>query len=285
MCTVIAFLCSWNETRKTDLISLLPLLLFLFVCGYQVETHPFWLGLVAQTREAATDLGIDLRLHLQEPLDDEAIIFAKMSNKIISLCREGVHGIVVSIPSQAIVPALQECMDLQVPIMSVNSGAEIAVEIGMMHHIGQIEYNAGYEAGDRMIALGMTQAMCPHESGNIGLVMRCSGFRDAITNATAAGVNVQFLGMPVLSVGGFDYATVYIKTVEDEVARLNATWDGLGVLLGASMFVDYSLVLKERYPRILIGTFDKEQIVYDTIASGDVLFGIDQVRSLIDLIL
>jgi ABC-type sugar transport system substrate-binding protein len=239
------------------------------------------LGLVAQTKEAAADLGIDLRLHLQEPLDSEEIIFSKMSSKIISLCREGVHGIVVSIPSEAIVPAIKECMDLKVPIMSVNSGAEIAAKIGVKHHIGQIEYNAGYEAGERMMALGMKQAICPHESGNIGLIMRCSGFRDAIVDAQNT-TNVEWLGMPVLLVGGFDYASLYIRTVEEEVAKLKANWDGLGILLGASAFVEYSLVLKEKYPSIMIGTFDKEEIVYDSIASGDVMFGIDQVRSCVE---
>ena len=78
--------------------------------------------------------------------------------------------------------------------------------------------------------------------------------------------------MPVRSVGGLECATVYIQTAEDEVVRLNATWDSIGVLFGARMFVEYSLVLKEKYP--LIGTLDNEQIVYDTIASGDAFFEI-----------
>ena len=55
---------------------------------------------------------------------------------------QGVDGLFITIPSENVVAAIKECQALNVPVISVNTGAELAVELGLVHHISQLEYSA-----------------------------------------------------------------------------------------------------------------------------------------------
>lgn len=66
------------------------------------------------------------------------------------------------------------CRELNVPVVSINAGADRVTELGILQHIGQHEYNAGYAAGKRLVDEGMKEAYCMnHAPGNIVLTERC----------------------------------------------------------------------------------------------------------------
>jgi simple sugar transport system substrate-binding protein len=115
---------------------------------------------LSQAEQAATDLGVELKMDLLEPPDDKHVLYAKMASRILSLCREGVNGIFVTIPSQDVIFAIKECQALNIPVISINSGAQEAMNLGLLHHISQLEYTAGREAGNRMIDSGMKTGAC-----------------------------------------------------------------------------------------------------------------------------
>ena len=55
---------------------------------------------------------------------------------------QGVDGLFITIPSDNVVAAIKECQALNVPVISVNTGAQLAVDLGLLHHISQLEYSA-----------------------------------------------------------------------------------------------------------------------------------------------
>ena len=71
-------------------------------------------------------------------------------------------------------------MKAGIPVVSINSGSDIARRIGTLAHIGQPEEKAGFQAGRRLVAAGAGtgDALCVNqEVGNVGLDRRCAGLR------------------------------------------------------------------------------------------------------------
>ena len=151
-----------------------------------------------------------------------------------------------------------------IPVVSINSGSDVARRIGTLAHIGQPEENAGFQAGQRLVAAGAGtgDALCINqEVGNVGLDRRCAGFARAIR---AAG------GTPrVLAVDTKDLEETRRRVAEassepgvDAVLALNNT--------GGEIAADV-------VPRdVLIGTFDFTPTVLRAIRSGRIEFAVDQ---------
>ena len=93
-------------------------------------------------------------------------------------------GLVVSIPSEELAPAIRRAVKAGIPVVSINSGSDIARRIGTLAHIGQPEEKAGYQAGRRLARAGASDALCVNqEVGNVGLDRRCAGFARAMREA------------------------------------------------------------------------------------------------------
>ncbi|CAB9528067.1 acid type B receptor subunit 1 [Seminavis robusta] len=230
----------------------------------------------AQVQQAGLDTGVDLQFELFNRQESSEVMHAKMASKIISYCRAGVHGIFVSIPSTALIPAVRECLDLNIPVMSVNTGAEYAIdELQLPHHIGQLEYTAGYAAGKYMASPqhGIDKVICiRQDQDNKALTERCKGFEAAIRETNGA---VEFLGRPIV---GVDNVAGFIHTVKEFVANHTSdnTWDGLGMLELGTKYVDATLGLRQDHPGMQFGAFDTSGALYNALATNDIMFGIDQ---------
>jgi hypothetical protein len=73
-----------------------------------------------------------------------------------------------------VLDAIRICQSLKIPVISVNAGADMSKELGLLQHVGQMEYNAGYGAGLRLGQEGIKEAYClNHQVGNIVLDERC----------------------------------------------------------------------------------------------------------------
>lgn len=183
------------------------------------------------------------------------------------LCQEGVDGLFVTIPSDNVVPAIQKCQKLNVPVISVNSGASTAQKIGLKHHISQMEHSAGNEAGKRLEESGMTYAVCLiYEAGNTGVQQRCAGFAEA----AAASQGVTDLGIALVP---RDNNAADIKALEDAVGQ-DGDWEGVGILNNGMDTVAAIAELKKSHPKLLAGTFDLSD--YEPLNEDLFLFEIDQ---------
>jgi simple sugar transport system substrate-binding protein len=229
----------------------------------------FWDPVFASAQQAADDMKITLDIERFPEPNDQDLLYRQMAARIRNLCDNGIDGIFVTIPSDDVLIAVQQCLDLRIPVISINSGQEASKALGLPDHIGMDEYAGGYGAGERMIAAGMTQAFCvDHAFGNTALKERCRGFKEAIAASNSPGVVfVEHFAVPP------DNKEQYLQVVESTVGE---DWSGVGLLsMGPNQIPGLQLVL-ERHPSTIVGTFDVNDDVYAGIESKQLLFGIDQ---------
>jgi simple sugar transport system substrate-binding protein len=75
--------------------------------------------------------------------------------------------------------SIQAAVAAKIPVISINSGFDVSKKLGCLMHIGQEEESAGRQAGERMKAMGVRQALILNqEVGNVALDQRTKGFRD-----------------------------------------------------------------------------------------------------------
>lgn len=221
------------------------------------------------SNQAADDFGVELELDRMEP-DSADVLHLQMATQIEKLCKEKVDGIFVTIPSEAVLDAIKLCQQLKVPVVSINAGPDFSRDLGLQHHIGMVEKNAGYLAGKRMVATGkMTKAVCAdHAPGNVVLIDRCGGFKRAIEEAG----NIEYIGQVTVPE---DNDALYMKDVQAFIGE-EGDWTGVGILLGGPVQARPALELKKLHKDVLLGSFDTSDVLYGGMDDGHILFGIDQ---------
>ncbi len=240
---------------------------------FVVVTHgqasdPFWSVVQRGTDQAATDMGVSVEYQAPTTFDMVA-----MSQLIDAAVASEPDGLVVSIPdAAALTPSIQAAIDAGIPVISINSGAEASVDLGLMTHVGQTEYEAGLGGGQRMGDEGVTTAICLiQEAGNAGLEERCRGVTDGLAES---GGTVEQL------VVDLNNPTEAQQRVEAALTA-NPDIDGIMALgptgaLPALMAIDSAGVSDT----VKLATFDLSTEVLQGIKDGTVLFAIDQQQYL-----
>ena len=71
-----------------------------------------------------------------------------------------------------------------ITVISINSGDHFYQCLGVLTHVGQAEYDGGYQGGERLVETGVRKALCVNqEVGNISLDLRCRELTDAVVQA------------------------------------------------------------------------------------------------------
>lgn len=239
-----------------------------------VTTSLFWKPIYASAQQTALDLGVELDMEPFEPQESREVMYAKMGFRIRTFCESGVDGIMVTIPDESLLGAIRFCQDLNVPVVSINSGAQFSEQLGLMAHIGQSEYNASYGGGLRLITEGMKEGYCLiHNSGSVALMDRCRGFEAAIAEADG----VEYGGM--VEVAGDDVARykVNVETAAKERSgKTTESWEEIGLLTLSTSNVDAALVVLDEHPDAILGTFDVGERIYGPLGEVRLKFGIVQ---------
>jgi simple sugar transport system substrate-binding protein len=154
-----------------------------------------------------------------------------------------------------------------IPVITINSGTqEQSRSLGALMHVGQPEYDAGYGAGEKAKAEGVTSFICVnHYITNPASVERCQGYADAL------GVD---LGSQMIDAGQ-DPGEIRSKVM----AYLQSNPDTNGVLtLGPTSAHPTLSALDEmgKSGTIHFGTFDLSGEIADGIKSDVIAFAIDQ---------
>jgi len=235
-----------------------------------ITTDSFWDIVFEQAIQAADDLGVELKLDRLEPQPSSDVWHTKMALQIISLCNEGVDGIFITIPSDIVHDAIRHCQSLNIPVISVNSGAADAKKLNLIHHISQIEYQAGFEAGSRMAEEGITSAIVlSHEEGNNEMLERSSGFEDGLKSVSS---DIKYIGLHFVPI---DSKLVFIEIVQ-KIIGIEGDWDGIGALSIGAASSDALIMVQELHPKLTVGTFDTNDKIFEYLDAGALLFGIDQ---------
>ncbi len=234
-----------------------------------VVTHgqaadPFWSVVKRGVDQAAVDMRVSVEYQAPATFDMVA-----MSQLIEAAIATEPDGLVVSVPDpDALGPAIRTAVQAGIPVISINSGSDVAGELGVLAHIGQTEYEAGFGGGQRMAAAGATNALCVNqEVGNIGLDLRCQGFTDAME---AAGGKVSVLAVeladPTGTVNRISAALAADPTI-DAIFTLGPT--------GAAPALE-ALEREGLLGEVLLATFDLSPEVLAAVRDGNMLFAIDQ---------
>ncbi|HMA36044.1 MAG TPA: substrate-binding domain-containing protein, partial [Chloroflexia bacterium] len=139
-----------------------------------VVTHgqaadPFWSVVKNGVDQAAKDMGVSVQYQAPDKFDMVA-----MSALIDAAVATKPDGLVVSIPdANALSPSIKKAIAAGIPVISINSGSDVAQQLGILTHVGQTEYEAGLGGGTKMAAAGVKSALCINqEVGNAGLDAR-----------------------------------------------------------------------------------------------------------------
>jgi simple sugar transport system substrate-binding protein len=231
------------------------------------SADPFWSVVSNGARDAAADMGV--RVQYQAPTTFDMV---EMSNLIRSTVAARPAGLVVSIPDpDALGAAIRAAVAAGIPVISINSGADAARDLGVLAHVGQTEYEAGHGGGERLAAAGVRRALCiNHEVGNMAQDQRCRGMMDALaavgTIATVLGVNLADPDDAQQRVAG--------------ALRADAAIDGLLALGPAGADPALAALRATGRTDIAFGTFDLTPRVLAAVRDGDMLFAIDQQQYL-----
>ena len=237
------------------------------VVSHGQASDPFWSVVKNGVDQAAEDMRVTVEYQAPQTFDMVA-----MSQLIDAAVASNPDGLVVSIPdADALGDSIRAAVDAGIPVISMNSGSDVAKELGILNHVGQTEYEAGFGGGERMAAAGATKALCVNqEVGNVALDLRCQGFADAMAE----------------SGGTVDVVAVDLADPVDSQQRIGAAVtanpDVDSILALGPTGAAPTLAAMEEMGRedILLATFDLSPEVLDAVESGRMLFAIDQQQYL-----
>ncbi|MGR2740737.1 sugar ABC transporter substrate-binding protein [Billgrantia sp. Q4P2] len=229
-----------------------------------IPSDPFW-SVVKNGAEQAADLvGATLEYRAPSTFD-----MARMQQLIQAAVASNPDGLIVSFTDEdALGGVVQNAVDNGIPVITINSGGDVAGSYGARLHVGQSEYEAGRQAAERMQEMGVEKGLCVnHEQGNQGLDQRCDGF-----------------------MAGFDGNAEQLATTYDPteirnaiVAYLNQNDDVGGILtLGALAAEPMVRAMRDQgaTDMFVLGTFDLSPSILEALENGELDFAIDQQQYL-----
>ena len=177
-------------------------------------------------------------------------------------------GIIVTIADFDVLSGpITDAVDKGIPVITINSGThEQSEQLGALLHVGQPEYDAGFGAGKKAKAAGVTKFLCVnHYITNPASVDRCQGYADAL------GVE---LGNQMID-SGQDPAEIKNKVM----AYLNSNEDANGILTLGPTSAHPTLAALDELSlsgEIYFGTFDLSSEIAAGVKDGTIAFAIDQ---------
>ena len=231
----------------------------IIVVSHGQANDPFWSVVKNGVDLAAEHTGANVDYRAPETFDMVA-----MSQLIDAAVNQEPDGLVVSIPDgDALGPSIERAIAAGIPVISMNSGSDVAASLGVSLHVGQSEYDAGVAAGAKLAEMGGTTAVCVnHEVGNVALDLRCSGFAEGF------GGTVEVLPT------GNDPAEI-----ESKVSAALASNEAIDTVmaLGASLAGEPAVNAAQSSGRdVNVASFDLSASFLESIAGGDAAFAIDQ---------
>src|SRR5213078_4064501 len=236
-----------------------------YVITHGQASDPFWSVVKKGVDQAGKDMGV--RVEYQSP---DRFDMTAMSHLIDAAVASKPDGLVVSIPdANALGPSIQKAVAAGIPVISINSGSDVAKKLGILVHIGQTEEQAGIGGGQKMGTAGVKHALCVNqEVGNAALTLRCKGFEEGLSQTD--GGTVKVIGVNLSN------PTQTQQTIEAALQH-DPSIDGI-MTLGPTGATPALKALKDlnKTGQIKLATFDLSSDVLQAIKSGQMLFAIDQ---------
>jgi len=241
-----------------------------YVITHGQASDPFWSVVKKGVDQAAKDMGVTA---IYESPASTTFDVVAMSHLIDTAVAAHPAGLVVSIPDPTgLGPSIKAAVAAGIPVISINSGSDVAKSLGVLVHVGQTEEQAGIGGGQKMGAAGVKHALCVNqEVGNAALALRCKGFKEGLaqTGGTITEIGVN-LSSPTQTQQTIEAALQHDPTI-DGILTLGPT----GATPALKALQDLNKIGK-----IKLATFDLSSDVLNAIKAGNMLFAIDQQQYL-----
>ncbi|MEM1048495.1 MAG: sugar ABC transporter substrate-binding protein [Pseudomonadota bacterium] len=237
----------------------------IIVVSHGQASDPFWSVVKNGVEKAAEHTGANVSYRAPETFDMVA-----MGQLIDAAVNQEPDGLVVSIPdADALGPSIEKAVAAGIPVISMNSGSDVAKGLGALLHVGQDEFDAGKAAGEALAQMGGKKGLCiNHEVGNVALDLRCGGFTE-----------------------GFGGPVTVLPTTNDPAeieAKVKAALDAdqdidTVIALGASLSGEPAVAAVKAIglsDSVRVASFDLSASFLEAVAAGDAAFAIDQQQYL-----
>lgn len=202
--------------------------------------------------------------------DDVQFLYAadpdggKQAQLVQSYLDQHVDGLIVTLAKpDALKDVVTKAVQAKIPVITINSGADVSAGFGALTHFGQDEEVAGEAAGRELTKAGVKNAVCLiHEQGNVGLEQRCAGAKKTFSGQMQ-NLFVQGANMPQVK------AAVTAKLQADK------NIDGI-LALNAQIALTASDAAKQAGSSAKVATFDLNENLISAIKNGSIQFAIDQ---------
>lgn len=224
------------------------------------DHDPFWLNFNTVAAANAAELGLtNVEIAGYAEITDQAAAIADCADR-------GALGIASSIPDlDGLEDALNSARTSGAFLVTFNSGADVAGQVGSTVHYGLNDRAAGELAGRKFTDAGLTGTiLCvSHEPVNIGLQDRCEGLESGYAGAVE-NVRLQAGSLTDPVATGTAIATAIGEHDADGVLVLNAAMSS--VAIG---------VVQHLQSDALVGSIGRSQFALVQVYEGQLLFAID----------
>src|SRR2546428_1707477 len=242
-----------------------------YVITHGQASDPFWSVVKKGVDQAAKDMGVTA---IYESPASTTFDVVAMSHLIDTAVAAHPAGLVVSIPDPTgLGPSIKAAVAAGIPVISINSGSDVARSLGVLVHIGQTEEQAGIGGGQKMGTAGVKHALrVKQEVGNAALTLRCKGFEEGLSQTD--GGTVKVIGVNLSN------PTQTQQTIEAALQH-DPSIDGI-MTLGPTGATPALKALQDlnKTGQIKLATFDLSTDVLQAIKNGQMLFAIDQQQYL-----
>ncbi|WP_458114483.1 substrate-binding domain-containing protein [Arthrobacter sp. R1-13] len=216
----------------------------------------FWDVVRKGAEEAAAKDNVEL-LYTADPEG------GKQAQLVQQAIDQKVAGIAVTLAKpDALRDVLKKAQEAGIPVVSINSGADVFAEVGAFTHFGSDEKQAGRAVGERLAAEGIQHPVCMvHEQGNVGLEDRCAGIKEKLP----ATENLYVQGTDMTQVESTLTAKIQATSSADVV-----------VALGAPFTVTSMRVVESTGNKVKVASVDISADLAQAILDDKLLFGVDQ---------
>lgn len=241
-----------------------------YVVTHGQASDPFWSVVKKGVDQGAHDMCVTAIYEAPASATFDVVAMAHLIDTAVAAHPD---GLVVSIPDpKGLGPSIKAAVAAGIPVISINSGSDVAKSLGVLVHIGQTEEQAGIGGGVKMGAAGVKHALCVNqEVGNAALTLRCKGFKEGLaqTGGTVTEIGVN-LSNPTQTQQTIAAALQHDPSI-DGILTLGPT--------GATPAIK-ALQSLNKLGQIKLATFDLSSDVLNAIKNGQMLFAIDQQQYL-----
>ncbi|MEV5941432.1 substrate-binding domain-containing protein [Streptomyces sp. NPDC051994] len=217
----------------------------------------FWDIVQSGAKQAAAKDNVDfLYSHSDQGQQQAQLVQAAIDQKV--------DGIVVTLAKpEALKDVVKKAVDAGIPVVTINSGAEVSKAVGALSHIGQDEGVAGEAVGEELDKRGRKKVLCViHEQGNVSLEQRCAGVKKTF-GGSVENLNVDGTNTPA--------STSSIEAKLQSAKDIDAV-----VTLGAPMAAAAVKAKGDAASSAEIDTFDLNAAVVSQFKAKQIGFAVDQ---------